>query len=281
VLGSRADPAFWNGSLLREIGAGTLGAPERAAAGAAWRLVRVTAGHPVLAGFPARPGEPLSNARFEEIRAFRAAAGTRTLLEFDRGHPALIEAPRALVFTASLDPAASDFPVSGAYLPLLHQAVKVLGRGTAAASLVPGQRYSAPAGTGVWRIEDDQRREVPCELVAERGATRLRSAPLERPGLYRVIRGGAVRSVFAVNPDPAESDLNALSERALLAAYPPGRAQVLRPGADLARRVREARFGRELWAWFVIAALILLAAESVVGRWGMTNRAPQPAGAGA
>src|SRR5206468_1203734 len=56
ALGGNADSAFWNGSLLRELGAGTLGAPERAPAGAAWRLMRVAAGHAALAGFPARPG---------------------------------------------------------------------------------------------------------------------------------------------------------------------------------------------------------------------------------
>ena len=62
---------FWNGSLLHELKAGTLGATETAAPGAAWRLTRTVAGHPVLAGFPTRPGEPLSNARFGAVRAFR------------------------------------------------------------------------------------------------------------------------------------------------------------------------------------------------------------------
>jgi hypothetical protein len=274
VLGSHADPGFWNGSLLQAIGAGTLGAPAQAPAGAAWRLTRSVAGHPVLAGFPARPGEPISSARFIAIRAFTAGAGGRALLEFDRAHPALIEAPHALVVAASLDPQVSDFPVSGVFLPLVHQAVKTLGRGTAAASLLPGERYSAPASTGAWRIEDEQGHEIPSQLVSEAGATRLTSVPLDRPGLYRVVQGGAVRASFAVNPDPRESDLESLSEPALISAFPAGRARVLHPGADLARRVREARYGRELWSWFVILALVLLIAETVIGRWGMGDRAP-------
>jgi len=271
VLGARADAAFWNGSLLREAGLGTLGGAEQAAPEAAWRLVRSLAGHAALAGFPARPGEPLTTARFRAIRAFAAAPAARTLLEFDRAHPALVEGTRVLVFAAGLDPQASDFPVSGAFLPLLHQAVKVLGRGTAAASLMPGERYSAPAATGLWRIEAEQGREVPAELVAAAGATRLVSAPLEQPGLYRVIQGAAVRSTFAVNPDPRESDLAAIPETALLRAFPAGRAQIVQPGVGLARRVREARFGRELWSWFVALALLLLVAESVIGRLGLAG----------
>ena len=279
VLGPRADAAFWNGSLLREIGAGTLGdgpagaGTPQAAPGAAWRLMRALAGHAVLAGFPARPGEPLSAARFQTIRAFTPAAGARVLLAFDRAHPALVEGAHALVFAAALDARSSDFPVSGAFLPLLHQAVKVLGRGTAAATLAPGERYSAPAATGMWRIEGEDGRAVPCELVAAAGAARLVSAPIERPGLYRVIQGAAVRSTFAVNPDPRESDLVPASEAALLRAFPPGRAQVVHAGAGLARRVREARYGRELWSWFVVLALLLLVAETVVARHGMAGRA--------
>jgi hypothetical protein len=274
VLGPHADAGFWNGSLLATLGAGTLGAPAQASAGSAWRLTRSAAGHPVLSGFPARPGEPLSSARFGAIRAFNAGPRGRALLEFDRGHPALIEAPHALVFAAALDPQSSDFPVSGAFLPLVHQAVKTLGRGTAAASLLPGERYSAPASTGAWRIEDEEGHEVPSQLVSEAGATRLTSIPLERPGLYRVIQGGTVRATFAVNPDPRESDLESLSENALIAAFPAGRARVLHPGADLARRVREARYGRELWSTFVILALLLLIAETVIARWGMGEARP-------
>jgi hypothetical protein len=278
AFGARADAMFWNNSVLGEMGAGSLGAAIRSPAGSAWRLLRATAGHPALAGFPARPGEPLSAARFELIRDFSVgASGARTLLEFDRAHPALVESPRVMVLLAPLDPSASDFAVSGAFLPLVHQAVKVLGRGTAAASLVPGDRYAAPATTGVWRIEDEEGREVPSELVAAGGAARLLSAPLERPGLYRVLRAGATRNTFAVNPDPRESDLEPIPESALTRAFPPGRVQIVRAGEDLARRVREARYGRELWGWFVVAALVLLVAETVIARWGMAGSLAPPA----
>ncbi len=268
VPGPRADADAWNRLLLREVGAGELGGEDQAPAGAAWRLVRRVAGHPVLGGFPARPGEPLSSASFTVVRAYRPGPG-RVLLEYDRAHPALIEAPHALVLNASLDLASSDFAVSGAFLPLVHQCVRVLGRGTAALSLAPGDVWRAPATTGEWRVLDEGGRDVPVALAGTQGATRLETAPLEQPGLYRVLLGGRLRSSFAVNPDPRESDLTALDESALLAGFPPGRATLLHAGADLARRVREARFGRELWAVFALLALALLVAESVIGRWGM------------
>jgi hypothetical protein len=173
------------------------------------------------------------------------------------------------VLTALLGPEASDFAVSGAFLPLVHQCARVLGRGTAAATLAPGDAWRAPAATGSWRVLDESGREVPVELGTGRGATRLETGPLGLPGLYRVFRGTQLRSTFAVNPEVRESDLSAVPVAELVAGFPAGRARVLAPGADLARRVREARYGRELWPLFTLLALLLLVAETLVARGGM------------
>jgi hypothetical protein len=218
-----------------------------------------------------RPGEPLSSARFFAVREFTPLGGARVLLDFGARLPALIEAPHALIWCAPLDPESSEFLVSGAFLPLVHQCVKTLGRGTAAASLAPGERWSAPATTGAWRIEGPDGRDVASEQTSSSGGSRLVSAPLALPGLYRVREGSTLKSTFAVNPEASESDLEMLSEAAIEAAFPDHRAQWLRPGEDLARRVREARYGRELWSAFVIAALVLLVIEMIVGRWGLAG----------
>ena len=138
TLGARADAAFWNASLLKELGLGDLGATTSAPTGGAWRLHIAAIGHPLLAGFSTAPGQPLSAARFFSVRALGAGAA-RTVLSFDRDHPALLEAQHALVLCASLEPAATDFTVSGAFLPLVHQSIKLLARGTASASLEPGR----------------------------------------------------------------------------------------------------------------------------------------------
>jgi len=118
-------------------------------------------------------------------------------------------------------------------------------------------------------IEDEAGREVPVRVESRGGATHAVSAPLEHTGLYRAFAGGVLRASFAVNPDPREGDLAPMPEQTLVAAFPAGRVRVLRTGDDLAVRVRQARFGRELWPEFLTLALLLLVAESVIGRWGM------------
>ena len=275
VLGGRADAAFWNQAFLPVLGDVRLGDAETASPGGAWRLLRSTVGHAALAGFPARPGEPISAAQFHAIRRLTIGAGARAILEFDRSRPALVELPRALVIAAGVGPDVSDFPTSGAFLPLLHQGVKALGRGAGAQALNPGESYSAPAaaGAGDWRVEGPDGKIVSSELVASEGATRLKTEPLERTGLYQVYRGGRVATSFAVTLDARESDLRSADDAALVGQFPRDRAQLWRNPGDLARRVREARFGRELWKPFLAAALLFLVLESVIGRWGMPAEA--------
>ena len=70
-------------------------------------------------------------------------------------------------------------------------------------------------------------------------------------------------------PTSARVDLAPLERTRLERLFPAGRVRTLERGADLARRVREARFGRELWREFVLLALALLLAETLIGRIGM------------
>ena len=66
-------------------------------------------------------------------------------------------------------------------------------------------------------------------------------------------------------------------ERALVSAFTAGRARVVHAGADW-RAAGEARYGRELWSWFIVIALVLLVAETIIARAGMGSRVPEPAG---
>jgi hypothetical protein len=121
---------------------------------------------------------------------------------------------------------------------------------------------------------DPDGRDVAVELSTEGGGGHLLSAPLERCGLYQVLLNGTLHGMFAVNPDAKESALAPLGMPELTGLFPAGRARVLQVGADLARRVREARFGRELWRETLALALLLLGAEMVIARLGMGEVAP-------
>ncbi|HEX5632431.1 MAG TPA: BatA domain-containing protein, partial [Gemmatimonadales bacterium] len=72
VPGARADLAAWN-DLLGTLHVGMMGVEDAAPPGAAWRLLRAVAGHAILDGFPSRPGEPLTQARFTTVPTVRPA----------------------------------------------------------------------------------------------------------------------------------------------------------------------------------------------------------------
>ncbi len=72
--------------------------------------------------------------------------------------------------------------------------------------------------------------------------------------------------VRAVNVDTRESDLRTLDGEALASAWPGVSGAFVDPQRDLARAIREARVGMELWWPLVLMALIVLVIEGVLAR---------------
>ncbi len=88
---------------------------------------------------------------------------------------------------------------------------------------------------------------------------------LQFPGHYE-IRKDKKTDWVAVNPDPSESDIQPLPVATLLDRFQAG-TQAAGAGVSLDASAAEAR--EPLWWLFLLAAVVVLAAESVVaGRTG-------------
>ena len=96
----------------------------------------------------------------------------------------------------------------------------------------------------------------------------MRTAPLERPGLYTLLVAGAAMEAVAGVLPPNEADLRALSPAALN-SLAPGATRVQ---GSLREAVLRRRLGRELWREFLIAALLLLVLETAVARMTAAER---------
>lgn len=186
----------------------------------------------------------------------------------------------ALAFAVAPEEGWSDFPVRGLFVPLLHRAVAYLAAEAEAeeALLVgqPGVLRVAGAREGLRLVDPEgevlapEQRTVPGGVALELGeAARV-------PGVYDVLQGepgeGPLVRRVAVNPDPREGDLAALSpEEAArrLEAATGADVLVLEAAGGLgAARVAEARTGVELWNVFLALALLFLVAELLVAmRW--------------
>ena len=269
VLGPRARPEFYGGKLFPALKGPALG-PARDAGGGQWTLRLAAPGHPAFEGFAARAGEPLTQAAFRRAWTLRPGPTSRVLARFATDLPALVEDGRLLVFASDADGAWNDFPTRGAFLPLWLQSLRSLSRGTAGEDLKPGERFSTPLPASErapdLRLTDPRGRAVPLSQTLAEGARRLQSPPLETVGLYRLSAGARPLRDVAVNLDTRESDLSRLSPadaRKRWASYQP---VVLEGAVDLARRIREGRYGREIGSLLLALALACLVAETVIAR---------------
>ncbi|HEV8481680.1 MAG TPA: BatA and WFA domain-containing protein [Candidatus Eisenbacteria bacterium] len=273
VLGPHTDPNFVNGRLFEALGGMQIqgAAPVKAERGA-WALRRSAVGHPALAGFPDAVGEAVSQAKFTSAWRVNPGSEGRVLASFAPDLPALLERERLLVFTSDAAGAWSDFPFSGSFLPFWLQSLAALAQGNSP-DLIPGERLDLPAPPGgaqaVWSLRAPNGQEIPLESRLAEGSTRLLSPPLEDAGLYLVMASGRALRAVPVNPDLRESDLGRLSAAQAQARWHALAARVVPLTANATRAVREGRYGREMWREFLILALLLLAAETILGRlWG-------------
>jgi len=234
-------------------------------------LTPTVPGHPVFAGFTAERGERLTQARFSKVVRVVPEAG-RVIAQFQPDLPAVIEGQGVLLFTSSVDGDWNDLPTSAAFLPILHQSVSYLARagGSGAAILAGGRierQIPTPATPTRYRMLDARDQEIELETI-ERGNTLiLRSAPIERAGIYRIVdaNGSEVASA-AVNVDTRESDLALADHRDIEHLFGKRPVSLLDGDHSVTGHVRELREGRELWRFVLLVALILLVAEVLLSR---------------
>lgn len=266
-----ADPSAYD-RLLRRMGAGRFTA-ARGTAGdtrAVSSVDAVTDGHPLIEGLFDNPaGERIRTSLPTLFRMFRYDPAGATVgvpvFRSVQGDPLLTEHRfgSGVVYVAAFgtDERSSDFPTNPLYAPLMASLLQTAaGVGRAEPQRVAlGETLSvvvpADAGTTGSRVRVGDLDLVPELLRLPDGRARLRAATTDAAVGLAEIRHGAVRRTVAITPAAADHDLTPLSAEALAAA---GVADVRSAGALSAR---------ELSTGFLVAAFLLLLAESLVARY--------------
>lgn len=280
--GPHFDAAAWGRSFLPRFLPGTVAG--LASATEPFRLDKLDGSHPLFDVF--REGEGgLKDVRFTRALQFRPEAGSTVLASFSTGDPAIIESAllpgRVLFFTSSTDPAWSDLPLTGAFLPLLHESVRYLSesRGAGAERLDVGEGAT---------IRLPSLPEGGVTLVTPKGSTRavapepgpagyaLGVAEAAEPGFYvfRAASGDTI-AAFAANIAARESDFARIDPKEIEESID-ARGRVLESGTRAVREIEEARRGREIGRAFLWAAAVLLLAESVLAMRGRSLEGAGP-----
>jgi hypothetical protein len=92
------------------------------------------------------------------------------------------------------------------------------------------------------------------------------------PGIYSLQSGEETLSLLAFNIDRSESSAETITPEEIAGILGID-VKTITPGSDMKTSIKEARFGRELWKEFLLAALILLIIESLIGKTSPPKKA--------
>ena len=259
-----------------ELLPGHLGATVDRTTGRSGSLGYLDYSHPVFEVFKAPRSGDFSAAHVFRYRALQTAPADRVLARFDDGAVAAAERKigggRSIVWTSTLDDSWTDIAVKPVFLPLVHQLVRYLAHYEPPTSwLTVGQVLDLTARAKGRGDKTDRIVVTPAgERIAQSSAGEGHEGLLElnEQGIYE-IRSTAAASgrpeAIAVNIDPAESDLNAIDPRELVAAvtgHATPTAAKPAPSREMTREESERR--QSLWWYLLMAGLLLLAAETVI-----------------
>ncbi len=270
IPSEQSDLRFYNDRLADGLLEVQLAAVVEAPAGGAFRLTPAVAGHPVFAGFTAGPNEQLTRARFHKVVKV-VPRQARVLARFRSDLPALVEGHRTLFFASSMDRLWNDLPTSGAFVPLVCQAVAYLADASEMGQehltgRVVDFRLTENHTNEAFTLNGPDGEPLDTEMVSRDGVRTLRVASAPRAGIYTVERGGDAHAQLAVNVDPVESDLTRIGRSTLSVALGGHPWTFVSDQADVGTAVQEARYGRELWRWILALAMALLVIEVFVSR---------------
>ncbi len=211
---------------------------------------------------------------------------TQVVVRYGNGEPAVIERlvgrGRVILFSSTATPIWTTLPLHPAFVPLLLRlALHSSGELGDGLNLSPGQAFSSPvqadaadAPVSVQRPYETNRIAAGQVETSSSQAATLRYDDTTQAGVYRLFVSDETRprAVFAVQADPSESDPATLSANDLAALTAPQPAAASPTAAATApaasTNAPDTRVpGKELWAAFALAALVLALIETAFAHY--------------
>lgn len=277
-LGKSSDTAYWNRFLMEEAGVSSGELAGQQGEYIIWDNFDFE--HPIFSLYSpddkdrSRPTVPDIH-----INYYRDLEGGRTIGSSSSGINLLVESETnpILVFSSGLDLLTGDIPAHSFFVPFLARSIEYLGSHEAGGGFegIIGELSS-------WNIKGDisggLKLVSPADAVEDILPARTQVGSLVSfteygpPGIYSLKSGEETLSQMAFNVDRAESSAETVTPEEIAELLGID-VKAITPGSDMKISIKEARFGRELWKEFLIAALILLIAESLLGKTSRPKKA--------
>ena len=277
-LGQKTDSAAYNRDIAELTGITlTSQFPTQFSRSGHYLLSDFDLEHQILSVF--KEGENNQEFSFRSYALLKSKITTegdlRLLARYSDGSPALAVTGfgrgRVMYFGCDIAPDISDISLHPFFVPLIVRSCEYLSSdfSTHTEQLWAGSAPSRTLRKGfnvtnefVLVMPDGQRR-----ILTGNPQDDLRSVEcgrLDQSGTYSIMNGMVESDRFSVNIDPDEGDLYRNDWEHLSSSF--ANAEELPYTADMAGFITEKRFGRELWQFFLLAALLLMALEMFVAR---------------
>ncbi len=217
--------------------------------------------HPIIKSMGLSENSDFGAALFHGHWSTKPTEGSKVILRFDNGAPALLEKKvgkgRVLLFTSSLDTQWNNLPRQGLYVPFVHEMLRYLAlHEEKKPSYTVGEpvRLILPAGNAVRIISPNSVETILTSTIRDDVFYRA----TDRPGFYHVRSGSQAQDVLAVNVSAVESDLASIAPEQIGAGLVNEAARApLTQRAKAAAIAAHAEKSQRLWWWLLLVVLIL------------------------
>lgn len=281
IAGPDIDQSWYNRDFYRNgqglypaaiKGLGSVGPADNPA-----RILMQRFTHPAMTYFNDARGGRLQDAEFRTWITWEMKGDeVKTLFSLDRGAPVFIEKPfgrgRVIASATSANSEWTNLPLQMVFVPLIQRLVSHLAtQGAGEAALLVGQpvRVGLKDGKGdeVFELTDPTGNTTEVKARKENNGVVVESAPTREPGLYEMkAKDSSETQRFAINLNPAESDLKPLAESEVEKIATRHEGMLVRSFDAYQRLDRSRRHGTEMWQAFLIALLVLLFGEVLLAQ---------------
>ncbi|MBC7789067.1 MAG: BatA domain-containing protein [Anaerolineae bacterium] len=248
-----------------------IGAANRALErlGVPWRLGPLKRGESAVRGPGARDAQAAQ--RLANVSAtlrytlIRRPGESGEVLATAGGEPWIVRGAGYVLIASPLLPAATTFPIRASFVPWLGDALSHGLTGTTGSVVMatPASAVPRPAIARELEVAGGARLPLTADTL---------QAP-DRAGAYFFYRGGTRVGALVVNAEPEESVLARLGDDALKATLGTRQVGVAHDAPSLAAMVLSSAPRRSLLIPLVVAALVLVLAESVIAGTGVRRAA--------
>lgn len=239
-------------------------------------LGKIDYSHPIFSGVFEKDKRQVESPVFYFLTRIKTNPKDETIIQFSNGDPFLVESKldqgKVLLFTSAIDPNWSDLYLKGLFVPLLNRSVFYLASNS---SNMAKEFYVMDELTANLSKADnltDFQIKKPdgniSRIIPQIGSSSLKIGfkDTDEAGIYSLNNGEKIFAQWAVNTDPLESELSGMDMKKFNNLIGNYFLSSIDGGQNLTEKIKAARYGRELWKYFIGLALVLLIAEMFIAK---------------